>query len=231
MATAKVAQPPVPSFQRIEAGSFNIPVHKFPSAGSSPSDPAGIANEVVKNINAALSSDDVIALANLFNDDCYWRDHLVLSWDLRTFKGKEKLTTWLKENGCSLKSIETDTSNAFTSPRIGNFDGVGDVKGVEFFFTFKSKLGTGRGTCRLSEDGSGTPKIFSFFTQLMELTGFEEPVGARRSRGVEHGGKPDRKNWLETRQAQTNYDEGREPTVVIVGQYPSLQLLSMIDNI
>jgi hypothetical protein len=217
MATAKVAQPTVPSFQRIEAGSFNIPVHKFPSAGSSPSDPAGIVDEVLKNINDALSNADVIALANLFNDDCYWKDHLALSWDLHTFIGKDKLTNWLKENGCSLKSIELDTSNAFTSPRIGNFDGVGEVKGVEFFFKFKSKLGAGRGTCRLSEDGSAKWRIFSFFTQLQELTGYEELVGARRGRGVEHGGKPDRKNWLETRQSQTNYDEGGEPTVVIVG--------------
>lgn len=222
MATAKVAQPPsIPSFERCEPGSVNIPVHNFPSAGSSPTDPSSIADEVVKSINAALSNDDVIGLANLFNDDCYWRDHLALSWEFRTFKGKDKLSSWLKENGCSLKSIQIDTSNDFTSPRIGNFDGVGEVKGVEFFFTFKSKQGTGRGTCRLSEDSSGKWKIFSLFTQLQELNGFEEPVGPRRTQGVQHGGKPDRKNWLETRQAESNYDEGREPTVMIVGQYSS----------
>lgn len=196
----------------------NIPVHKFPSAGSSPSDPAGIASEIVKSINDALSKDDVIALANLFLDDSYWRDHLTLSWEFRTFQGKDKISTFLKETGCNVKSIEIDTSNAFTSPRIGSFDGVGEVKGVEFFFTFKAKQGTGKGTCRLSEDNQGKWKIFSFFTQFRELNGFEEPAGPRRSHGVQHGGKPDRKNWLETRQAESNYDEGREPTVLIVGQ-------------
>ena len=219
MATAKVAQPrAIPSSERSVPGSVNLAVHKFPSAGSSPSDPASIANEVVKAINDALSKDDVIALADLFEDDCYWRDHLALSWDLRTFKGKQKVLNFLKENGCTLKSIELYTDNAFTSPRVGAFDGVGEVKGVEFFFTFKSKQGAGRGTCRLSEDKNGKWKIFSFFTQLIELAGFEEPTGSRRAQGVQHGGKPDRKNWLEQRQAESNYEEGREPTVLIVGQ-------------
>ena len=218
MATAKVAQPrtTVPSFQRVEG--VNIPPHKFASAGSSPADPGSIADEVVKSINDALSKEDVIALANLFLEDCYWRDHLTLSWELRTFKGKDKVTTFLEENGCTVKSIELNKANAFTSPRVGNFDGVGEVKGIEFFFSFKSKVGAGKGTCRLSEDNNGRWKIFSFFTQLTELAGFEEPMGARRRQGVQHGGKPDRKNWLEQRQAELNYDEGREPSVLIVGR-------------
>jgi hypothetical protein len=220
MATAKVAQPTsaVPSSQRIEPGSVNIPVHQFPSAGSSPDDPASLAREVVKSINDALSKDDVIALANLFLDDCYWRDHLVLSWEFRTLKGRDKVKGFLTENGCTLKSVEIDTSSGFTSPRIGAFDGVGEVKGVEFFFSFKSKEGTGKGTCRLSEDSKGKWKIFSFFTQLKELNGFEEPVGPKRPTGVQHGNKPDRKNWLESRQAQSNYEDGQEPTVLIVGE-------------
>ncbi len=220
MATAKVAQPrsDTPSFQRVTPGSVNIPPHKFASAGSSPSDPGSIADEAVQSINDALSKEDVIALANLFLEDCYWRDHLTLSFDLRTFKGKTKVSNFLKENGCSLKSIELDKSNAFTSPREGAFDGVGEVKGLEFFFSFHSKLGAGRGTCRLSEDKDHQWKIFSFFTQLTELAGFEEPTGTNRRQGVQHGGKPDRRNWLEQRQAELNYDEGREPSVLIVGQ-------------
>jgi hypothetical protein len=220
MATAQVAvpTPAIPSSQRPEPGSVNLAIHKFHDAGSSPSDPAGIAAEIVKGINDALAKGDVIALANLFLDDSYWRDHLGLSWDFHTLKGKETISEFLKQNGCPLESIELDTSNAFTSPRVGAFDGIGEVKGVEFFFRYKAKGSTGRGTCRVAEDSDGKSKIFSFFTQLCELEGLEEPLGPRRPNGVQHGGKPDRKNWRETRQSDLNYEDGKEPTVLIVGR-------------
>ena len=226
MATPKVAQPSdVPSArvssQRIEPGSVNVPVHNWTSAGSSPSDPESVAKEVIKAINDALTKGDVLALAGLFIDDCYWRDHLTLSWELRTFKGKDKVTEFLEQNGCTLKSIEANTSHPFTAARIGAFDGVGEVKGVEFAFNFKSEQGAGKGTSRLSEDKDGKWKIFSFFTQLTELAGFEEPLGARRPAGVKHGGQPGRKNWKETRQAELNYEDGKEPSVLIVGKFLS----------
>ena len=219
MATAKVATKVPASFERCEPGSVNIPVHKFQGSGSQHDNPESIADETIKAFNDALAKEDVIAVANLFLDDSYWRDHLALSWDFHTLIGKAKVQDFLQQNECALKSIEADKSSDFRKSHVGNFDGVGEVKGIEFFFNFKTKSGSGRGTCRLSEASAGKWLIFSMFTSLESLTGHEEAVFGRRPQGVEHGGKPDRKNWLERRQAEANYDEGREPTVIILGEY------------
>ena len=217
MATAKVAQPSVPSFERVEPGSVNIPVHAFTGPGHEPSDPITLADEVIKSFNDALTAEDVVGVANLFLDDSYWRDHLALSWDLHTLKSQAKIKDFLQQNGCQLKSIEADESSAFRTAHVAPFDGIGEHKGVELFITFTTKVGTGRGTMRLSQNANRKWKIFSLFTSLENITGHEETVKSRRPQGVEHGGKPDRKNWLEHRTAESNFDEDRDPTVLIVG--------------
>ncbi|RMZ89035.1 hypothetical protein DV736_g3731, partial [Chaetothyriales sp. CBS 134916] len=220
MATAKVdvAQHPVPSFQRCEPGSINVPVHTFSGPGDEPSDPVTIADDVVKSFNHALSAGTAVGIANLFLDDSFWRDHLALSFDLHTLKGRAKIQSFLEQHGIWLKSIETDKSSAFRTAHVAPFDGVGDHKGVELFIKFTSKYGTGRGTLRLSHDSaSNSWKIFSLFTSLDTLTGHEETTFGKRPAGVAHGGQPGRKNWVERRAAESNFDDNSEPVVLILG--------------
>jgi hypothetical protein len=114
-------------------------------------------------------------------------------------------------------SVKIDDSSAYRAPHIAAFDGASKVKGIEFFITFESKVGSGRGTCRLFEE-NGKWKIFSFFTSLSDIKGHEEATGLRRPTGVAHGGQLGRKNWVERRKSEQNYDDGREPTVIILGQ-------------
>lgn len=215
-ATVDTQKAPEPSFQRIEPGSVNLLPHKFTSSSSESADPAALAKETVDAFNKALSGGDVIAIADLFAEDSYWRDHLALTWDVRTFTGKAKIKEQLSQNGSAVTSIKIDDSSAYRAPHFAAFDGAGKVKGIEFFITFESKLGSGRGTCRLFEE-NGKWKIFSFFTGLQEIKGHEEATGFKRSAGVAHGGKPGRKNWVERRQSEKDYDEGREPAVIILG--------------
>ena len=95
MATADVASaaPAVPSFQRVEPGSVNIEIAKFHSyRGQEPKNVDEIASTFVDKFNKSLSSGDTQGIVNLFLDDCYLRDHLALSWDFRTLKGKNKLS-------------------------------------------------------------------------------------------------------------------------------------------
>lgn len=211
------------SKDRCEPGSVNIPVCKWPKTAEKPSDPQSIATEVVNAFNKALADGDTKAIANLFLEDGYWRDHLGLTWDLHTFKGREKIQDFLA-NGCPLTNIELDTSTDFRSPKITPFDFKGDVEGVQFFFTFSTKTGRGQGVARLSER-DGQWKIFTLFTTLREIKGHEEPLYHRRSKGVQHGGRANRKNWKERREATINF-EGKEPTVLIVGMLSSLPIKS-----
>lgn len=203
------------SKDRVEPGSVNIPVGKPPpNASSTSSNPSEVASNLIDRFNHFLSKKDYSALANLFIENGYWRDHLALSWDLRTLHGRDQIKGFLNE-GARITKIDIDTSSEFRAPHFGAIDGFGDVQGIEFFVNVTTELGTGRGVVRLAEN-QGQWKISTLYTALHELKGHEEPVRHRRTAGVEHGGKADRKNWLERRSAEGNYEE-TSPTVLILG--------------
>ncbi|KAK5418090.1 hypothetical protein LTR06_001839 [Exophiala xenobiotica] len=203
------------SKDRCEPGSVNIPICKWPkTAETTSADPNEIATKIVDAFNSSLNNGDTKAVANLFLEDGYWRDHLGVTWDLRTLKGRDKISGFLVD-GCPLTQIEIDKSTPYRAPQFGAFDGTGDVKGVQFFFNFTSKTGIGQGLARLAEK-DGQWKIFTFFTTLRDIKGHEEATYHRRPKGVEHGGKPDRKNWQERRTAAIDF-QGKEPAVLIVG--------------
>lgn len=197
---------------------MNLLPHKFSSSSSESADPKAIAKKTIDALNAALSRGDVLGVTELFSEDSYWRDHLALTWDVRTFTGKANIKKQLEENGSAVTNVTIDDSSAYRAPHFASFDGAGKVRGIEFFITFESKVGSGRGTCRLFEE-NGKWKIFSLFTGLQTIKGHEEATGPKRTAGVAHGGKPGRKNWVERRQAEQNYEGGVEPTVIILGRY------------
>ncbi|ROT37079.1 hypothetical protein SODALDRAFT_351447 [Sodiomyces alkalinus F11] len=61
--------------------------------------------------------------------------------------------------------------------------------------------------CRLPHSGDVSARI----------RGHEEATLGRRAVGVEYGDKPGRKNWAERRQAESEWQDGREPAVIILG--------------
>lgn len=210
---------PLPSFKRVEPGSVDIPIGKFPkSPNCLPTHCQPIAQSVVEQFNQALTKKDFAGIAKLFSELGYWRDHLAVSWELRTVKSPAGIAEFLK-GGCRLVSAAIDTSSDFRTPHIGNIDAFGDVKGIEFCITINTDVGTGRGLVRLGEE-EGQWRIFTFFTTLQELRGHEEPIYHRRTPGVTHGGDPNRKNWLEKRQIARGFED-REPKVLIIGMYTS----------
>lgn len=204
------------SKDRCVPGSVNIPLAKWPKTAESTSAPPDeVANQIVDTINTALQREDTRAIADLFLKDGYWRDHLALSWDMHTLKGGDKIAAFLAQQ-CPLTKLEIDRSTAYRSPQLGAFDGTGDVKGIQFFTKFTSRIGDGQGVVRLAEK-DGKWRIFTFFTTLRNISGHEEMVHHRRPKGVEHGGKIDRKNWQERRTQEFDF-ENKEPVVLVVGK-------------
>lgn len=210
----------VSSNEHNNKGPFNIPVGKFPSSSPrtiSPSSAGAIAQEIIDDFNNALSLRDLQSISALFcENNCYWRDHLCLSWDLQTIKGQDGIAS-LVMSGHRLTKIAIDRSTTFRSPKHGAIDGVGHAHGIQFFITASSEFGTGEGVVRLVE-GGGRWKFFTIFTSLMELNGHEEPLSSRRIQGVEHGGHLDRKNWQDVRNMEVEFQD-KEPTVLIIGMY------------
>ena len=204
------------SKDRVEAGSVNIPVAKWPkSAKSTPTDPNAIVTKIVDEFNSSLRNGDIDAASRLFLESGYWRDHLGLSWDFRTIRGRDKIHAFLEQSGKSTK-LEIDHSSEYRSPKYAALDAVGDVMGVQFFANFTSKHGSGQGVGRLVEK-DGDWRVFTLFTTLRNITDHEEATGSRRPQGVQHGGRVDRKNWQERRVADLEY-ENKEPSVLVVGK-------------
>jgi cation diffusion facilitator CzcD-associated flavoprotein CzcO len=205
----------IPSSERPEYGSVNIPLGEYPATSKNESvDANKVADEIVSKFNDALSHKNNEAISNLFlQEKSYWRDHLALTWDFHTAKGSQNIKKLLDEAKVQLTKIELDRSSPFRAPKFGPIDAWGDVKGISFFIKFDTNVGRGEGVVNVAEQ-DGQWKLFTVYTALQELKGHEEPVSHRRTRGVKHGGDPLRKNWKERRDAEK---EDIDPKVLIIG--------------
>lgn len=205
----------IPSSERPEYGSVNIPLGEYPPTSKNKGiDAHAVANNIITTLNGIFSSQDFALVEDLFiNGLSYWRDHLALTWDLRTVNGTSRIKQYLSASKARSINIIIDTTNEFRSPKFGPIDAWGDVEGIQFFIKFETDIGRGEGVVTLA-DVDGSWKIFTIYTLLTELKGHEEPLNRRRSRGVKHGGDPARKTWKERRDAEK---EEIDPAVLIIG--------------
>lgn len=213
----------LPSSQRCEPGSINPPIAKWPkSAPDGLVDALTITRDVFAAFNSYLarasSQHAAENLGSLFLAESFWRDHLALSWELQTLKTSKGIAAFLADNS-SLETIEVDNSTEFRAPKIAHFSPDGKCQGILSYLTITTKLGRGRGIVRLVED-AGQWKIWTLFTSLEELKGFEEPLGFRRPNGVAHGYHHGRKNWLDRRRDEVDF-KTNEPEVIIIGKSTS----------
>ncbi|CAJ2501853.1 Uu.00g047060.m01.CDS01 [Anthostomella pinea] len=208
----------VPSSQRVVPGSVNIPIASWPASTCDTNEETAnaitVSSEVVDSLNQSLQGGDYKAVADLFLEDGYWRDHLGMTWDLRTAKGREKIVDLLSQ-GHHLAKVDIDHSAPNHGPRVVPLRHDGSVEGIQFFTIVTTKVGSGRGVVRLVQK-SGEWKIWTFFTSMDELARHEEALGPNRANGVQHGAQAGRKNWLERRAAESNFEDW-EPTVLIIG--------------
>ncbi|CEJ89591.1 hypothetical protein VHEMI05427 [[Torrubiella] hemipterigena] len=215
MATADVA----PTVQWME-GSVNLPLVEYP-ANSSSLDPQQTAEAAIKRFNEALDKKDYDGLSNQFLANGYWRDHLALTWEFHTTQTPAKIAEFLKnaattKDGFRILKLTIDESAPTRKPALVKVDGNGTIDVVQFYFTFDGVVGTGEGLARVAVDGTDF-KIYTLYTLLTSLKGYEEPLHGRRPAGVDHGQHPGRKNWLEKRIDSINFEDGTEPAVLIVG--------------
>lgn len=206
-----------PSSDRTEPGSFSIPVANLPIGSmSKPTDPDRIASEWVDLFNRNISNQTKAGISDLFLAESYWRDQMCLSWDFHTLHGPEKIDLQLQKSPVNhrIKSLALDKSTQLRYPRTSV---LGDASIVEAFLTVETDVGRGAGLMRLAQD-HGAWKIFTLFTVLQELKGWEEQIGKRRPFGVQLGEYTTRKNWLDRRNAEENYEDGDEPTVLVLGK-------------
>jgi len=165
--------------------------------------PTQRASAWLADFTSALEHNDVDATVDSFEPDCYWRDLVAFTWNIRTQEGPEAIRAMLNARLADTKptafAVEGEATEA---------DGV-----VDAWFTFETAVARGRGHLRLRNG-----KAWTLLTTMTELKGFEERTGERRVKGAEHGVQPGRKSWLEQRQDETaTLGHTEQPYVVIVG--------------
>lgn len=204
-------------------GTANVPLAHFPP----PSEVADVnawdeAKTVVDQLNSSLGDASFKSTINLFTKAGYWRDHLMLSWNFRTVQGRLEIANFLQacsksKDGFRLRKIAIDGGSPSRQPAPTPLDGTGKVLGIQAFLTVETVRGNGNGLIRLAfEDGKW--KIFTLYTSLRALKGYEEGTLYNRPWGVIHGEQPGRKNWADRRSLARNYEDGTEPDVLIVGE-------------
>ncbi|MEO8523768.1 MAG: NAD(P)/FAD-dependent oxidoreductase [Caldimonas sp.] len=165
--------------------------------------PTQIASAWLADFTSAMERNDVDAAVALFEPDCYWRDLVAFTWNIRTQEGPEAIRAMLKA-----RLAETQPTAFAVEGEATEADGV-----VDAWFTFETAVARGRGHLRLRNG-----KAWTLLTTMTELKGFEENRGDRRVKGAEHGVHPGRKTWLdERREEEATLGFTEQPYVVIVG--------------
>jgi len=174
---------------------------------SPPLTPQQRAESWLAGFEEALRGRDVERAAGMFAATSFWRDLVAFSWNLTTVENPDGVTDLL-----TATLDATDPSGFAVEEPPEEADGV-----TTAWFTFETAVGRGRGLVRLVEE-DGVPKAWTFLTTLYELKGFEEPKGARRPMGAEHGVNKERLTWLERRQKeQAELGTAVQPYVLVVG--------------
>ncbi|WP_315927218.1 NAD(P)/FAD-dependent oxidoreductase [Mesorhizobium sp. SP-1A] len=151
----------------------------------------------------ALDQRDADAAASMFGENCYWRDLIAFTWNIRTLEGREAIRDMLAA------TLET------VCPRAWRLSGEATAEHgtVEAWFTFETQAARGEGCLRL-RDG----KCRTFFTAVSELKGFEERKGPSRPLGVKHRADRDRETWAEARRReQSELGTATQPYCVVIG--------------
>ncbi|MER9342669.1 NAD(P)/FAD-dependent oxidoreductase [Mesorhizobium sp. M0601] len=151
----------------------------------------------------ALEAGDVEAATNLFVEDCYWRDLLTFTWNVRTMEGRAAIRDMLVATLATTKPARWQLSGEATS----------DEGTIEAWFSFETSSAWGHGIMRL-RDG----KCRTLFTAMSDLKGFEERKGPARPLGVRHKADPERETWLEARARETReLGAGQQPYCLVIG--------------
>jgi putative flavoprotein involved in K+ transport len=151
----------------------------------------------------ALEKADTHALKSLFAKDCYWRDLVAFTWNIKTMEGREAIADMADT---TLENVRPTNWQIKGEPITA--DGI-----TEAWLTFETNAVNGKGHVRLNEHGCWT-----LLTTAQELKGFEEKKGTNRDMGVSHGAIKDRKTWSERRECEAReLGYKTQPYVVIIG--------------
>ena len=165
-----------------------------------------VASQWLNSLSSAIGSNTLDDAASLFVEDSWWRDMLALTWDFRTFRGVPAITTFLSDR------IEATHPRAFKLRQdfLGLQRPYEDLAWINCFFDFETDTGIGFGIFRLVPTATGEWKAHVVYTNLEDLKGFPEKIGALRNT------EPNHIHWEENRNREKQFEKS-DPVVLIIG--------------
>ena len=165
--------------------------------------PQGRVSTWLAKFGDALAARDIDALKAQFAEDCYWRDLVSFTWNIKTMEGRDAI-------GDMAEAVlgDINPTNWQIEGEATEADGI-----TEAWLTFETDAVHGKGHVRLNDEGCWT-----LLTTAQEVRGHEEARGRTREPGVVHGADRNRETWKEKREreaAELGYKE--QPYVVIIG--------------
>jgi putative flavoprotein involved in K+ transport len=95
----------------------------------------------LKNLEIRLILEDLNEVKELFQDDCYWRDLVSFTWNLKTMEGKGEIESMLRDTLPVIKPNQWKTEGDASQNH-----GI-----IEGWFTFETSVGKGKGHLRLKQ--------------------------------------------------------------------------------
>ena len=161
------------------------------------------ATSWLNDFDKALKSENAGAVTELFDEDCYWRDLVSFTWNIKTMEGKAQIADMLNATLTMAKPSDWKLAEEAT----------GDEAMTEAWMTFETSVSGGKGHLRLKNG-----KCWTLLTTMVELKGHEERRGTARIKGVEHGALKGRENWTEAREREAKeLGYKKQPYCVIIG--------------
>ena len=165
--------------------------------------PAAKAAAWLAMFSEALDRGDIAATLELFAEDCYWRDLVAFTWNVKTMEGKAAISAMLEATLAATRPSAWQVTSASG----------GGSEPIQAWFSFAT--GAGRGSGIFTLEGG---KCRTILTTLQSFDGHEEAAGASRPLGVRHGADRNRTTWSERRNAEeAAFGNGAEPYCLIIG--------------
>lgn len=167
--------------------------------------PAKKLSDLLGKFGKALAEGDIDKAVGFFQEDCYWRDLVSFTWNIKTMEGRDQIRAMLKSQ---IKKIKPSSWALAENESVSEADGL-----MDGWITFETKVGRGYGHIRVKGN-----KIWTLLTTLVELKGHEEKAGFTRPLGAKHGSAKNRPSWKEEREKETaELGFSTQPEVVIIG--------------
>lgn len=136
-----------------------------------------IAAEWLADFEHRLATGDADGAAELFLTDGYLRDLLALTWDLRTFAGRDEIAHVLR---AALVERRLENFHLSSAP-VESFERRRFGQTVEAFFTFETDLARCRAHLRLLRDESEDSwRAWTVATSMDDLLDYPEQTGENR---------------------------------------------------